>query len=128
MCIIDEAQNVFMHPDYGKDAADDAAYVIRLGRAYSIIDSLSTQRPDKESPPTAIPGIVTARFCLKVPDYDSNDVILGTGAYRNGSNSAAFRLKTGTGLGWLKAEGVPQVVRTYYLDLPATERIVARAC
>jgi hypothetical protein len=30
-------------------------------------------------------------------------------------------------LGWLKAEGDPQIVRTYYLDLPACERIVERA-
>ena len=30
-------------------------------------------------------------------------------------------------LGWLKADGDPQIVRTYYLDLPAAEKIAARA-
>ncbi len=116
-----------MHPEHGEQAADDLAYVIRLGRALGIIVILATQRPDKESLPTAIRGIVTARFCLKVPDYDSNDMILGTGAYKAGYNAAIFRAKTDAGLGWLKADGDPQIVRTYYLDLPATERIAARA-
>ena len=33
------------------------------------------------------------------------------------------------GLGWLKGgeEGVPQICRTYYLNLPDTEKIAARA-
>ena len=123
----DEVQNLFMHPEHGAQAADDLAYVIRLGRALGIIVVLATQRPDKESLPTAIRGIVTARFCLKVPDYDSNDMILGTGAYKAGYNAAIFRAKTDAGLGWLKGDGDPQIVRTYYLDLPATEKIAARA-
>jgi S-DNA-T family DNA segregation ATPase FtsK/SpoIIIE len=127
VAIFDEVQNLFMHPEHGEQAADDLAYVIRLGRALGIIVILATQRPDKESLPTAIRGIVTARFCLKVPDYDSNDMILGTGAYKAGYNAAIFRAKTDAGLGWLKADGDPQVVRTYYLDLPATEKIAARA-
>lgn len=127
VAIFDECQNLFMHPEYGEQAGDDLAYVIRLGRALGIIVILATQRPDKDSLPTAIRGIVTARFCLKVPDYDSNDMILGTGAYKAGYNAAVFRAKTDAGLGWLKGDGDPQVVRTYYLDLPAAERTAARA-
>ncbi len=123
----DEAQNLFMHPEHGAQAAEDLAYVIRLGRALGIIVVLATQRPDKDSLPTAIRGIVTARFCLKVPDYDSNDMILGTGAYKAGYNAAIFRAKTDAGLGWLKGDGDPQVIRTYYLDLPASEKVAARA-
>jgi S-DNA-T family DNA segregation ATPase FtsK/SpoIIIE len=123
----DEVQNMFLHPEFGADAAADLAHVIRLGRAYGIIVKLATQRPDKDSLPPAISGIVTARFCLKVPDYLSNDMILGTGAYKAGYNAAIFRAKTDAGLGWLKADGEPQIVRTYYLDLPATEKVAARA-
>jgi DNA segregation ATPase FtsK/SpoIIIE, S-DNA-T family len=127
VAIFDECQNVFMHPKYGKQAAEDAAYVIRLGRAYGIIVVLATQRPDKESLPTAIRGIVTARFCLQVPDQDANDMIMGTGAYKAGYNAVTFRPKTDAGLGWLKGGESPGVVRTYYLDLPATERVATRA-
>jgi S-DNA-T family DNA segregation ATPase FtsK/SpoIIIE len=127
VAIIDECQNVFMHPQLGAQAADDAAYVIRVGRAYGIILILATQRPDATSLPTSISGNVSARFCLKVPGQLENDIVLGTSSYKNGYKATAFRTKTDAGLGWLRADGDPQIVRTYYLDLPATERAAARA-
>ncbi len=123
----DEVQNLFMHEKYGSQAADDAAYVIRLGRAYGVILVLATQRPDTNSLPTTVSGNVSIRFCLKVPGQVENDMILGTSAYKNGYNAAVFRPKVDAGLGWLRAEGDPQVVRTYYLDLEATGRIAERA-
>ncbi len=127
VAVVDEVQNVFMHPQVGDQAAADAAYLIRLGRAYGIILVLATQRPTSESLPTAISGNVSARFCLKVPGQLENDIVLGTSSYKNGYKATAFRTKTDAGLGWLKADGDPQIVRTYYLDLPATERAAARA-
>ena len=72
-------------------------------------------------------GVVTARFCLKVPDQVGNDMILGTGAYKAGFSAVSFRLDTDAGLGWLRGTGDPEPVRTYYLDLRTTARIVARA-
>ena len=116
-----------MHEKYGGQAADDAAYVIRLGRAYGVILVLATQRPDTNSLPTTVSGNASIRFCLKVPGQVENDMILGTSAYKNGYNAAVFRPKVNAGLGWLRAEGDPQVVRTYYLDLEATGRIAERA-
>ncbi len=127
VAVFDEVQNLFMHPEHGQQAAADAGYVIRLGRAYGIILVLATQRPDATSLPTAVSGNVGARFCLKVPGQIENDVVLGTSSYRNGWKATAFRTRTDAGLGWLKADGDPQIVRTYYLDLPATEKIAARA-
>ncbi|MHB1593882.1 MAG: hypothetical protein ACYCO9_06400 [Streptosporangiaceae bacterium] len=120
-------QNLFMHPEHGQQAAADAGYVIRLGRAYGIVLVLATQRPDATSLPTAVSGNVSSRFCLRVPGQVENDIVLGTSSYRNGYKATAFRAKTDAGLGWLKADGDPQIVRTYYLDLPATEKIAARA-
>ena len=127
VAIFDEVQNLFLHPEHGAEAAENLAYVIRLGRAYGIIVILATQRPDKDSLPTTIGGLVTARFCLKVPDYLGNDMILGTGAYKAGYNAVAFRHEIDAGLGWLRGTGDPMAVRTYYLDLPATAKICARA-
>jgi DNA segregation ATPase FtsK/SpoIIIE, S-DNA-T family len=127
VAIFDEVQNVFMHDKHGAQAAEDAAYVIRLGRAYGVILVLATQRPDTNSLPTSVSGNVSIRFCLKVPGQVENDMILGTSAYKNGYNAAVFRPKVDAGLGWLRAEGDPQVVRTYYLDLEATGRIAERA-
>ncbi len=127
VAIFDEAQVIFLHPEHGGQTAEDLAHTMRLARAYGIIIVISTQRPDKDSLPTAISGVVTGRFCLKVPDYLANDLVLGTGAYKAGYNAAIFRAKADAGLGWLKADGEPQVIRTYYLDLPASEKIAARA-
>ena len=127
VAIFDEAQVIFLHPVFGTQTAEDLAHVMRLARAYGIIIVIATQRPDKDSLPTAISGVVTCRFCLKVPDYLANDLVLGTGAYKAGYNAAIFRAKTDAGLGWLKADGEPQIVRTYYLDLKDSEKIAARA-
>ncbi|HEY2552438.1 MAG TPA: hypothetical protein VGI64_17865 [Streptosporangiaceae bacterium] len=127
VAVFDEVQNVFMHPQYGEQAKDDAAYVIRLGRAYGVVLILATQRPTADSMPTSVSGNISVRFCLKVPGQPEVDNILGTSSYKNGYNSAAFRSGTDAGLGWLRAEGDPQVVRTFYLDLPASEKIADRA-
>ena len=123
----DEFQVAIQHPEHGNQIAADLAHVMRLGRAYGIIILLATQRPDKESVPTAISGVVVIRFCLKVPDQVGNDLILGTGAYKAGFNAVIFRHEIDAGLGWLRGTGDPQAVRTYYLDLNASAKIAARA-
>jgi S-DNA-T family DNA segregation ATPase FtsK/SpoIIIE len=127
LATFDEIQNAIMHPKYGPQVIDDLAYVMRLGRKLGIIVILSTQRPDNESLPPKIRDLATVRFCLKVPDQVSNDMILGTGSYKAGYRASEFRPKIDAGLGWFKGEGDPQPVRTYYLDLNDTARIAARA-
>lgn len=126
-CFIDEAQNLFMHPQYGDQAREDAAYVIRLGRAYGVILVLATQRPDAKTMPTSVTGNIVCRFCLQVPGQPENDMILGTSAYRGGYDSTVFRPVTDAGLGWLKADGPPQIVRTYNPTQAETEKVAARA-
>ena len=80
----DEIQNAIMHPEYGAQIAEDLAYVERLGRKLGIFIILSTQRPDNDALPPKIRDLATVRFCLKVPDQVSNDMILGTGSYKAG--------------------------------------------
>lgn len=127
VCFIDEAQNLFMHPQYGDQAREDAAYVIRLGRAYGVILVLATQRPDAKTMPTSVTGNIVCRFCLQVPGQPENDMILGTSAYRGGYDSTVFRPGVDAGLGWLKADGPPQIVRIYKVDLEPAEKVAARA-
>jgi S-DNA-T family DNA segregation ATPase FtsK/SpoIIIE len=127
VAIFSEMQNLFLNPEFGPQAAEDLPHVIRSGRALGIIVITDTQRPDKNSMPTTMSGIVTSRFCLKVADWSANDMILGTGAYSSGFDAVAFRQGTDAGLGWLRGASDPQAVRTFYLDLPATQRICARA-
>ena len=128
LAAFDELQNLFAHPKYGKQAGEDATFVIKIGRALGVFLVLATQRPDKESLPTGISGNVSTRFCLKVAGQVENDMILGTSAYKNGARATTFRPKVDAGLGYLKGEeNVPQVVRTYYLNDADTERVARRA-
>ena len=129
VAIFDEVQNLLTDGQRGKQAAEDLAYAIRVGRALGIIVVLSTQRPDAKIIPTAITGLIVSRFCLMVPGWAENDLVLGTGSFKAGYRSTNFRPKLDAGLGWLKGgeAGIPEIIRTYYLDLPATERIAVRA-
>jgi S-DNA-T family DNA segregation ATPase FtsK/SpoIIIE len=128
MCVIDEAQNLFAYPKFGRQAGDDAMFIIKIGRALGVFLILATQRPDKESLPTGISGNVSTRFCLKVAGQVENDMVLGTSAYKNGARATTFRPKVDAGLGYLKGEeNVPRVVRTYYLNDAATEQVAKRA-
>jgi DNA segregation ATPase FtsK/SpoIIIE, S-DNA-T family len=128
VCVIDECQNLFADARHGKAAAADAEFVIRMGPAFGIILNLATQRPDKASLPTGVSGNVSIRFCLKVMGQTENDMILGTSAYKNGIRATTFRPEIDAGIGYLLGAGpAAQVVKTCYLDMPATERVAARA-
>ena len=128
VCTIDEAQNLFAHPEHGKQASADAEFIIKIGPAFGVILVLATQRPDKASLPTGISGNVSLRFCLKVMGQIENDMVLGTSAYKNGIRATTFRPEVDAGIGYLLgASTSPQVVRTYYLDMPAAERVAIRA-
>ena len=55
-------------------------------------------------------------------------MVLGTSAYKNGIRATTFRAEIDAGLGYLVgAAAQPQVVRTFYLNLPDTERVAKRA-
>jgi S-DNA-T family DNA segregation ATPase FtsK/SpoIIIE len=127
-CFIDECQNLFAHPKYGKQAAEDAVFIIKIGRALGVFLVLATQRPDRDSLPTGVSGNVSTRFCLKVAGQVENDMVLGTSAYKNGARATTFRPKIDAGLGYLKGEeSLPQVVRTHYLNGHDAERAAKRA-
>jgi len=127
-CVIDELQNLFGHDRFGKTAAADAEYIIKTGRAFGVFLILATQRPDRASLPTGISANVSQRFCLKVMGQVEDDMVLGTSAYKNGLRASTFRPEIDAGIGYLVGAGpAPQVVRSFYLDLPATEKVAARA-
>jgi S-DNA-T family DNA segregation ATPase FtsK/SpoIIIE len=127
-CIIDEAQNLFAHPDHGKAAGLDAEFIIKIGPAFGVVLIIATQRPDKASLPTGVSGNVSTRFCLKVMGHTENDMVLGTSAHKNGIRATTFRPGIDAGIGYLVGGGpAPQVVRTFYLDMHAAERIAIRA-
>jgi S-DNA-T family DNA segregation ATPase FtsK/SpoIIIE len=125
--VIDECQELFSHPEYGKEAGELATAIIKRGRALGVILLLATQRPDKTSLPTGISANVGIRFCLRVMGQTENDMILGTSMYQNGIRATTFT-KRDRGIGYLAGEtDTPQIVRGYYLDGPTADCLVDRA-
>jgi DNA segregation ATPase FtsK/SpoIIIE, S-DNA-T family len=123
---IDECQELFTHPEFGKEAGELAERIIKLGRALGVILLLATQRPDARSLPTGVSANVGTRFCLRVMGQVENDMILGTSAYKNGVRASMFTRRD-KGVGYLVGGDEPQITRTYYVDNPTAERIIARA-
>lgn len=125
--VVDEAQELFGHEQFGKEAGQLATSIIKRGRALGVVLILSTQRPDRDSLPTGVSANVGTRFCLRVMSHIENDLVLGTSAHKNGIR-ATMLTRSDKGVGYLVgASDAPTVVRTHYLDAAATDAIVSRA-
>lgn len=125
--MIDECQLAFGDDTYGAAIEKRVDDLVRRGRAVGIMPILATQKPDAKSLPTNIRSNVVLRFCLKVTDATANNMVLGDGMYASGTNATLFA-RSEKGVGWLAGEGDdPVIVRTYEIDGPAAEKIVARA-
>ena len=124
---VDECQRWFEHPGHGTEIQAVCEDLVRRGPALGIVPLFGTQRPDARSLPTAISANAVLRFCLKVMGQTENDMVLGTSAYKNGVRATMFA-RADRGIGYLAGEGDdPQIVRSFYVDVPAAERTVARA-
>ncbi|GCD93769.1 cell division protein FtsK [Embleya hyalina] len=124
---VDECQELFTHEKFGKEADTKLTAIIKRGRALGIILLLATQRPDKDSLPTAISANVGIRFCLKVMGQTENDMILGTSSYKNGLRATTFTLKD-RGIGYLVGAGPEASTgRSFYVDNPGAETVCTRA-
>jgi len=124
---VDECQRWFDHPAYGAEVQAICEDLVRRGPALGIVPLFGTQRPDARSLPTGISANAVLRFCLKVMGQTENDMVLGTSAYKNGVRATMFS-RADRGIGYLAGEGDdPQIVRSFYVDAPAAERIAARA-
>lgn len=124
---IDECQELFSHPEFGKEAARLVMPIIKRGRALGVILMLATQRPDKDSLPKGISDNVGTRFCLRVMGHIATDMILGTGANAAGMRASDIS-SDDLGVGWLVGVGPdPAMARTFYVDTPAAQRVAERA-
>jgi S-DNA-T family DNA segregation ATPase FtsK/SpoIIIE len=125
---IDECQELFSHPEFKDEADRLCTRLIKLGPALGIILLLATQRPDSKSLPTGISDNVSLRFCLKVAGQTANDMVLGTSSYQEGIRATAFTPELDAGIGYLRgASPEPKIVRTFYLDGPAADKVIVRA-
>ena len=123
---VDEIQELFLSR-FGKQAAELAEKVIKLGRALGVILLIGTQIPDKDSIPPGITRNVNTRFCLSVADQAANDMILGTSAYKQGHRATVFKPVIEAGWGILSGLGEPGARRSFYVNNADAAKVVARA-
>ena len=122
--LIDEFHELLMNR---KGVAEKCERVVRRGRALGIILVLATQIPDANTIPTSITKCVSIRICMSVSDWQSNDQILGTGAYKRGHTATMFR--PGYDAGWGVMQGLRrdgETGRTYFPDPETRAAIVER--
>jgi S-DNA-T family DNA segregation ATPase FtsK/SpoIIIE len=122
---IDEVQEVF-ESEHRAEAEALMKAIIKRGRALGIMVALSTQKPERDAIPTSITSNMGMRLCLRVMDWQANDMILGTGAYKGGINATQLT-NSDLGIGFLRDGGIVTLVRSSYIDAVTADRIGARA-
>lgn len=124
--VVDEAQELFTHPEYKDEAADLCTRLIKKGRAYGLILILLTQNPDAPSLPSSVSSSVGTRLCLAVMDWRANNNVLGTGAYERGLRATDISAsEQGTGILVRGREGI--TVRAAFIKQTEAEEIGKRA-
>lgn len=124
--VVDEAQELFTHPEYKDEAADLCTKLIKKGRAYGIILILLTQNPDAPSLPSSVSSSVGTRLCLAVMDWRANNNVLGTGAYERGLRATDISVdEQGTGILARGREGT--TVRAAFIKQTEADDIGLRA-
>lgn len=117
ICAIDECHELFMHPTFGKKAAELAVRLIKRGRKYGLILMLATQSPTKDSIPKEVTRNVSCGVAFSVGDHIANDGLLGSGKYRAGIRATDLRMKTdrGTSVAVGVTDNVFELVRWFYI-------------
>lgn len=111
----------------GEEIAGLAEYLVRVGPAAGVSLIAATQRPDAKSLPSGIRANVQLRFCLRVADQPTNDMVLGTSAYKSGVRATEFALSD-KGIGYLSGEGtVPVIAQGYNVDATGATKVLTRA-
>ncbi|MEO3839887.1 cell division protein FtsK [Streptomyces sp. B22F1] len=124
---VDECQVWFEHDKHGAEFKEICTDLVKRGPALGIVLLLSTQRPDKDSIPTAISANASARWCLKVMGQVENDMVLGTGAYKRGVRASMFAWGD-KGVCYFLGEGADaRIVRSANIDALQADEIALRA-
>ncbi|MFL1429803.1 MULTISPECIES: zonular occludens toxin domain-containing protein [unclassified Nocardiopsis] len=124
--IVDEAQELFGHEEYGKEAEELCKRLIKKARAYGIILVLLTQDPDAKSLPPTVSRNAGTRLCLAVMDWRANNNVLGTGAFARGLRATDISAnEVGTGI--LAKQRDHWTVRCAFIKQTEAEEIGKRA-
>ena len=127
--VCDELAHYLTTPDR-KERAEFANLLrdlVSRGRAAGIIVLAATQKPSADVVPTSIRDLFGFRWAMRCSTSQASDTILGSGWASEGYSAADIDPAC-RGVGYLLHEGgIPQRLRSYYLDDSALASISARA-
>lgn len=107
--------------------ADLLRDLVSRGRAAGIIILAATQKPSADVVPTSIRDLFGFRWAMRCSTPQASDTILGSGWASAGYSTADID-PASRGVGYLLHEGgIPQRLRSYYLDDSALASISSRA-
>ncbi len=107
--------------------ADVLRDLVSRGRAAGIIVLAATQKPSSDIIPTSIRDLFGFRWAMRCSTPQASDTILGSG-WASAGYSADDIDPSSRGVGYLLHEGgIPQRLRSYFLDDDALAAIAARA-
>lgn len=107
--------------------ADVLRDLVSRGRAAGIIVLAATQKPSSDVIPTSIRDLFGFRWAMRCSTPQASDTILGSG-WASAGYSAADVDPAHRGIGYLLHEGgIPQRIRSYYLDDSALAGLAAKA-
>jgi hypothetical protein len=116
--VIDELAHYLTTSDRKErsEFADLLRDLVSRGRAAGIIVLAATQKPSADVVPTSIRDLFGFRWAMRCSTPHASDTILGSGWASAGYSAADIDPAT-RGVGYLLHEGgIPQRIRSYYLD------------
>ena len=127
--VVDELAHYLTTSDRKERAefADLLRDLVSRGRAAGIIVLAATQKPSADVIPTSIRDLFGFRWAMRCSTPQASDTILGSGWASAGYSTADID-PASRGVGYLLHEGgIPQRLRSYYLDDSALASISSRA-
>jgi S-DNA-T family DNA segregation ATPase FtsK/SpoIIIE len=121
LVVLDECQELFRHEKYGEQAKQLAIKVMTKARKCAITLVWVTPEPSADSLPRELAKIVSHGVCFAIGDYQGNDAILGTGAYKRGISAVDLdpQENIGTAMAFGFA-GRPGLLRSFYIRKDAS--------
>ncbi|MFL5910527.1 MAG: cell division protein FtsK [Gaiellaceae bacterium] len=115
--VFDECHELFMHKEYGKEAAELAVKVMKKARKVGITLIWVTVSPTADSIPRDVTRNTSHRVAFAVGDHVANDGLLGSGRHKAGIT--ATTLIPGEDIGTAVTVGFTskpfEVIRSYYV-------------
>ena len=135
VALFSECHELFGHPDFGQEAADLAAQVLRRGRKAAVTLAFDTQSSRADAIPPRIVELVKINACFAVKAWRSNDGFLGDGSFQAGIR--ATELRPGKDVGTSIVTGATperfEIVKWFYIEADddtgydAAADVIARA-